>query len=204
MKYRIYGSEADYESGSEGQVLKNKLCLNDPAEMNQAENQLLLRLYEALFQPSFQLKQISVTLLRRWHRMWLGALYDWAGQIRTVHMSKGDFRFASVHLVPSLLEQYEQHYLSQYPLLATYSTQQVVEFLAQSHVELILIHPFREGNGRLARLLLDVMATQAGFTPLDYSLWDQNKGYYVGAIHAGVMGDYGPMQRLVQDVLCEV
>lgn len=203
MRYRIYSSEADDEPNSAGRVLKNKLHLTDPTDMNQAENQLLLRLYEALFQPQFQVKQVSAKLLRRWHRMWLGALYEWAGQIRTVHMSKDGFRFASVHLVPGLMAQYEQHYLSQYAQLPTYTSEQVIEFLAQSHVELILIHPFREGNGRLARLLLDVMATQAGFTPLDYSLWDQHKGYYVGAIHAGVMGDYGPMQRLVQDVLCE-
>ena len=43
--------------------------------------------------------------------------------------------------------------------------------IAETQVELIPIHPFREGNGRLARLLADVMAVQAGQDPLDYSAW---------------------------------
>lgn len=77
----------------------------------------------------------------------------------------------------------------------------VVEFLAQSHVEFILIHPFREGNGRMSRLLLDVMAVKAGFQPLDYQLWEDNKDYYFKSIQAGVMDDYQHMERLIRDVL---
>lgn len=73
--------------------------------------------------------------------------------------------------------------------------------MAKSHVEFILIHPFREGNGRMSRLLMDVLATQAGFGPLDYSLWDQHKDFYFGSIQAGVTGDYQHMERLVRDIL---
>jgi cell filamentation protein len=47
--------------------------------------------------------------------------------------------------------------------------------LAVTHVELILIHPFREGNGRLARLLADVMAVQADRGLLDYTEWDRDR-----------------------------
>ncbi|MBL0719802.1 Fic family protein [Piscinibacter sp. Jin2] len=64
-------------------------------------------------------------------------------------------------------------------------------------MELILIHPFREGNGRLARLLADVMAVQSGHEPLDYSTWEQHKTAYIGAIHAGMAGNYGAMDRWV-------
>ncbi len=66
-----------------------------------------------------------------------------------------------------------------------------------THVEFILIHPFREGNGRLSRLLADVMAVQAGHDPLDYSAWDADKPAYFSAIQAGMAGDYAPMNRLV-------
>lgn len=200
MKYRTYGSEVEYEPNAEEQVLKNTLHIKTQAEMNLAENRLLLRLYEALFEPKFDVPQVSVEVLQYWHYRWLGPLYKWAGQLRTVHMSKGAFPFASAHLLPTLLHQYEQQFLQHYPCLSTYSLDELWAYLAQSHVEFILIHPFREGNGRLGRLLLDIMATQAGFTPLDYSWWDQNKTYYVGAIHAGLMGDYAPMQRLVKDI----
>jgi fido (protein-threonine AMPylation protein) len=73
----------------------------------------------------------------------------------------------------------------------------LAEAIAICHVELILIHPFREGNGRLSRLLADVMAVQAGRGPLDYSQWDENTAAYFSAIQHGMSMDYAPMQKLV-------
>jgi len=66
---------------------------------------------------------------------------------------------------------------------------------------LIVIHPFREGNGRLSRLLADVMAVQAGHEPLDYSAWEQHKAAYIGAIHAGFSGDYARMCEFVASAI---
>jgi cell filamentation protein len=62
-------------------------------------------------------------------------------------------------------------------------------------------HPFREGNGRISRLLLDVMAVKAGAQPLDYSLWDEHKAFYFTAIQAGLDGDFQHVERLIRDVL---
>ena len=70
--------------------------------------------------------------------------------------------------------------------------------MAVTHVEFVLIHPFREGNGWLSRLLADVMAVQAVGDPLDYSAWDADKEGYFAAIQAGLSGDYAPMKRLVE------
>jgi len=67
----------------------------------------------------------------------------------------------------------------------------------KTHIEFFLVHPFREGNGRLSRLLADVMAVQAGFQPLDYSCWDQDKSAYISAIQAGLSMNYQPMKGLV-------
>jgi len=53
--------------------------------------------------------------------------------------------------------------------------QPLVSGLVEVHLDFVLIHPFREGNGRIARLLMDVMACQAGIGPLDYSAWDHNR-----------------------------
>lgn len=78
---------------------------------------------------------------------------------------------------------------------------EVAHAIAVTHVELILIHPFREGNGRLARLLADVMAVQAGCEPLDYSSWEEHKAAYIGVIHAGVGGDYRPMGQFVAQAM---
>jgi len=82
------------------------------------------------------------------------------------------------------------------------SEDRLTEAIAVVHVELILIHPFREGNGRLSRLLANVMALQAGWPELDYTPWDDCKTDYVASIQAG-MTDYGPMKGLVRRVLRE-
>jgi cell filamentation protein len=79
--------------------------------------------------------------------------------------------------------------------------EQVTEAIAIIHVELILIHPFREGNGRLSRLLADVMAVQGGFNPLDYQSWEQNKSQYISAIHAGMSMNYEPIKYWVSKAL---
>lgn len=75
------------------------------------------------------------------------------------------------------------------------------EAIAVWHVEFILIHPFREGNGRLSRLLADVMAVQSGYGPLDYSAWDANKTAYFAAIQHGLARNYAPMQQWVRSAL---
>jgi cell filamentation protein len=74
------------------------------------------------------------------------------------------------------------------------------------HLELILIHPFREGNGRTARLLADLMAMQANRPPLNYIAIDQTKNQqgfndYILAIHAGLAGNYEPIQRIFKILL---
>ena len=70
--------------------------------------------------------------------------------------------------------------------------------IAVVHIELILIHPFREVNGRLSRLLANVMALQAGWPELDYTPWDEYKTDYFAAIQAG-LSDHEPMKGLVRE-----
>lgn len=67
---------------------------------------------------------------------------------------------------------------------------------------MILIHPFREGNGRCARILSTLMALQAGLPPLDFSgVHGVEKRRYIAAIHAALGGDYEPMKGVMQRVI---
>jgi cell filamentation protein len=201
MKYSVGTDEDQYEPNSNDEVLKNKLGISSVEEMDEAENILLLKLYEFIFEPEFSIEKLTVEIIQTWHRKWLGNIYIWAGQDRTVNMGKADFEFAAAMNISGLLEKYEDTYLVSYSELANYELDELVTYLAETHVEFILIHPFREGNGRLSRLLMDVMATQAGFGPLDYSLWDEHKDFYFKSIQAGHAGDYQHIERLVRDIL---
>lgn len=109
--------------------------------------------------------------------------------------------FAPASRVAKLLAQFEKEFLAKYTPCTSMSREQVIEAIATVHVELILIHPFREGNGRLSRLLADVMTVQAGFQPLDYESWTQHTEQYIAAIHAGLNLNYEPMKHWVNEAL---
>ena len=79
-----------------------------------------------------------------------------------------------------------------------------MQALALTHAEFVLIHPFREGNGRLVRLLNTVMALQAGLPALDYGgIAGRGKRGYIAAIHAA-QGRAGPVHNDIGRGLSEV
>lgn len=78
----------------------------------------------------------------------------------------------------------------------------LIDALAKVHIEFILVHPFREGNGRLSRLLVNIMALQAGQPKLDFSVMDEKKAEYFSTIQAGV-DNYEPMKAIFRQVLHE-
>ena len=200
MKYAIGGSEGDFEPGSDNKVLKNRLGITVEQDMVDAEDDLLFQLYEYVFDAEKTLAVINFQVIQDWHRLWLGNIYDWAGEIRTVNLSKGGFQFTGAPYIPKQIASFEQGFLAKFADLGNYSEEALIRFLTQCHVEFILIHPFRDGNGRISRLLLDVMFTQAGFGPLDYTLMEQHKEYYFKSIQAGVGQDYEPLNRLLADI----
>lgn len=109
--------------------------------------------------------------------------------------------FAPSAQLPKLLSEFDVKYLARYTPCSDMDEEQLITTIAITHVELILIHPFREGNGRLSRLLADVMAVQAGYKPLDYQCREQKKAQYISAIHAGVSMDYEPMKHWGSEAL---
>lgn len=74
--------------------------------------------------------------------------------------------------------------------------------LAVVHAELILIHPFREGNGRCTRLLATLMGLQAGLPALDFGgIRGETKRRYIAAVHAALGRDYQPMTGIFRGVI---
>jgi cell filamentation protein len=200
-RYEAGEAQGSYEPGSDDRVLRNKLGVTDPDEMDEVELQLLGQIYRAVLVEALPDRRLYVEDLQTWHRRWLGNVYEWAGMGRSVNMGKGDFHFAAAAQVPRLLTVFERDCLARFTPCHDINDASLIEAIAITHVEFILIHPFREGNGRLSRLLADVMVVQAGREPLDYSAWEADKAAYFGAIQAGLANDYGPMQRLFEAAL---
>jgi cell filamentation protein len=110
--------------------------------------------------------------------------------------------FAAAGLVPRLMEELERGSLRQFtPCQFEERCDQAIA-IATVHVELLLIHPFREGNGRCARLLATLMGLQAGLPPLDFGgIRGRTKRRYIAAVQAGLDRDYAPMADIFGAVI---
>lgn len=95
-RYKVVGSAAESEPGSNGLVLSNRLGITDPAVMEVVERDLLLDLYQTIIGNGAPTNRLSVSDLIDWHRQWLGSVYSWAGKVRTFNLSKQGFPFARV------------------------------------------------------------------------------------------------------------
>ncbi len=200
-RYDVAGAQGLFEPGSGDQVLANRLGITSPADMDEAELVLLQKLYESVLRDHLPMEPLTMAHIRGWHRRWLGNIYPWAGQGRSVNMSKGGFPFAPAAQLPRLMAEFEQSCLQRHTACTGYDAGRLIEAIAVTHVEFILMHPFREGNGRISRLLADVMAAQAGEGPLDYSCWESNRSDYITAIQRGLGHDYEPMKAWVERAL---
>jgi cell filamentation protein len=136
------------------------------------------------------------------HERWLGGIYSWAGRYRTVNLEKDGFPFAAAYLIERLMIDLEAGPLARYTPSRFGDSEDLAAALAEVHVELVLIHPFREGNGRVSRLLATLMALQAGLPLLDFSpLTGSARERYYSAVQAGLDRNYGPMQALFAEII---
>jgi cell filamentation protein len=195
-------AEAQYESGSHGRVLKNLLGIRHKREMNRVEAQEQLRAFHELIRIYGRSHRFRATDVCRIHKIWLGKVYPWAGKYRQVNVSKGDLRFATASQIPRLMEEFEDGPLREFTPCRFGSAEEIDRALAVVHVELVLIHPFREGNGRVARLIANLMALQAGLPPFDFSaLRGRKKKEYFAAIQAGFDRDYKLMEEIFSGLI---
>lgn len=196
-RYAAAGAETEYEPGSRSRVLRNRLGIVRVRDMEQAESEALVEVQDALLDRYTFNHQFNARDVCEIHRGWLGDIYAWAGEYRTVQIAKGGFMFAAVGRIPQLMEQFERNELADQTPCAGMDSARLARALAHTHGELVLIHPFREGNGRCARVLAYLMAVQAGMPSLDFSVFaGRGKRAYVAAIHAAVGRDYEPLRRL--------
>lgn len=194
--------EDQYEPGSNGTVLRNKLGIIDPEEMGIVETSALLQIQEKLIGEISTDHSFIAQDIYDMHRQWLEGIYAWAGNYRQVNIGKGGFQFAMAHAIPTLMAELERKQLRKYTPCLFENRDDVAQALAEVHVELMLIHPFREGNGRLGRLLATLMALQAGLPVFDFSALDGvRREEYFAAVRAGMDMNYKPMERLFNDLI---
>lgn len=126
-------------------ALENKLGLTDSAELAREEEQISKKKAANLFDFAI-LKLLSdrtYKTLAAIHKYLFEDIYDFAGELRTVNLAKGNFRFAPLMYLQSALENIDKMPQSNF------------DEIVEKYVEMNIAHPFREGNGRSTRIWLD-------------------------------------------------
>jgi cell filamentation protein len=90
-RYRAEGPEAEFEPGSRRRVLRNFLGVRSAREMARRESEALLAATERLIDDTRVDQRFAANDVCRMHRIWLGDIYSWAGEYRSVNMTKDGF-----------------------------------------------------------------------------------------------------------------
>jgi len=166
-----------YRNSYNDNMLENKLNITSQAELNREEERIGKQRAKELFDTG-QIDKIPVgtwTGLAEIHKFLFGDIYDFAGIMRDVNISKGNFRFAPVMYLAASLE-----HISKMP----FST---FDEIIEKYVEMNIAHPFREGNGRAGRIWLDLMLKSAVGKVVDWNAVDKDK--YMDAMVRSTVND---------------
>ena len=144
-------------------MLENKLGLTSSAELARMEEQLSKKKAVLLFKKGIldSLPAGKFFTLQAIHRYLFEDIYDFAAEIRKVNMAKGNFRFAPLMYLDAALENVDKMPQSDF------------DEIIEKYVEMNIAHPFREGNGRSARIWLDHMLKQEIGKVIDWSKVDK-------------------------------
>ncbi len=144
-------------------ALENKFGLDNSADLAREEERISKKKAAMLFENGIldQLEAGKFSSLRLIHKYLFEDIYDFAGEIRTVNIAKGSFRFAPVMYLESALENIDK------------MPQSTFDEIVEKYVEMNVAHPFREGNGRSTRIWLDQIFKTELHKVVDWSKVDK-------------------------------
>ena len=139
------GAEAEAEPGSRGRVLRNRLGIVSVREMDRPEYEALLRAQTAALTWVTPGTRFTARIICRLHKDWLGGIYEWAGEYRTVDVSKGGFSWPPASLVAQNMANLESGLLRRHTPCRPKPLPEVARSIAEVHAELLLVPPFPGG-----------------------------------------------------------
>ena len=144
--------------------LENKLGITNSVELALEEERISKTRAAEMFENGLleSLRTGSFEALRKIHEYLFSEIYDFAGQIRTVNLAKGNFRFAPVMYLRQAIQEIEK------------MPQDTYDHIIEKYVEMNIAHPFREGNGRSTRLWLDLILKNELGLVVDWSKVDKS------------------------------
>ena len=171
-------------------TLENKLRIIDSVELSKAEEKISKKKAIELFDKNVfdKLKPGSCEALFTIHKFLFEDIYDFAGELRDVNISKGNFRFAPVMYLEVSLENIEK------------MPQGNFDEIVEKYVEMNIAHPFREGNGRSMRIWLGLMLKKEIGKVIDWSMVDKED--YFMAMERSTVKDI-EIKHIIREALIE-
>ena len=181
---------------SEGEILPNKLDLTDSKQIEREEYRGFLRA-ELKFESEIEnIETFDWHLITAIHHTAFEHLYEFAGKLRKVNISKDGFLFPTALYLGKTIQNFEEEFLNTIPKQIT-DENQLVAITAPIHAELLFINPFREGNGRTARLFINLIAVKHGYEPFDFDWIRENRmEEYIISVQSAAEKNYRPMKDL--------
>ena len=144
-------------------ALENKLGIENSAELAREEERISKKRALKLFENGLldQMEAGTFDTLKKIHYYLFSDLYEFAGQIRTVNLAKGNFRFAPLMYLDAALANIDKMPQSNF------------DEIIEKYVEMNIAHPFREGNGRSTRIWLDLILKSELGQVIDWSKVDK-------------------------------
>ena len=144
-------------------ALENKLGITNSAELAREEEKISKKKALELFESGMldELDAGTFAALAEIHRYLFDEIYDFAGKVRSVNLAKGNFRFAPLMYLRAALENIDK------------MPQSTFDEIIEKYVEMNIAHPFREGNGRSARIWLDQILKKELRQVIDWSRVDK-------------------------------
>lgn len=158
-------------------ALENKLGIESSADLAREEEKISKKKALEMFESGYLDTLCAGTFeaLSLIHKYLFDEIYDFAGKIREVNISKGNFRFAPLMYLKAALENIDK------------MPQSTFDEIVEKYVEMNIAHPFREGNGRATRIWLDLIFKKELGNVVDWSL--VNKEDYLLAMERSPVKD---------------
>ena len=185
---------------NENEILPNLLGLKSSDEIAMSEFEGFLKAEIQRTENLTVRTKFNVSYILKMHKLSLGHLYSFAGKYRDVNISKGGFAFPASRFLPQTMQEFEDLILSKLP--NEYNTKdELIKDIAKVHGELLFIHPFREGNGRTARMLANLMLRKQGYDSLKFELITEKEfDMYVLAVQSSADKNYQKMENIINSI----
>ena len=144
-------------------ALENKLGLTNSADLAREEERISKKKAVELFESGvlYTLDTGKFSALKAIHKYLFDEIYGFAGEVRTVNLAKGNFRFAPLMYLEAALDSIDK------------MPQSTFDEIVEKYVEMNIAHPFREGNGRSTRIWLNLILKKELHKVIDWSLVDK-------------------------------